>query len=107
MVYSVMAAPVYIPSIFYTGSPLSTCRNLFIFLITARLSGVRCCFTVVLMCASLMTSDAEHLFLASRTSSLEKMSIQICSFFKNQLPFLFAVTVVVFELYEFFINCGH
>lgn len=94
-----MAAPVYIPSIFYTGSPCphaKTCLsfdNSHPFVVWGVVS---LWFWYALPWWLVMLS----IFLTSRTS-FGKMSIQICSFFKNQLPFLFVVTVVVFELYAF------
>lgn len=53
----------------------NTCYFLFLFPAVVIQVDVRCCLTAVLICRSLMVSDAEHLLmalLAVCTSSLEK-----------------------------------
>ena len=72
LLFSIMAAPVYIPTNRAPGSLFSTpICCLFI----AILTGMGCHLTVVLICISLMVNDAEHIFmylLASMSSSRKK-----------------------------------
>ena len=66
--FSIVAAPIYIPTNNAQGfSSLCILANacyFLSFLILAILTGVRCHFTMVFICISLMVSDVEHLLHA-------------------------------------------
>ena len=83
MLFSIVAAPVYIPTNSVEGSPL---------LQSSPILGVSCLFESshlnrceVLTCLPLMISDVKHLYISVDRLNLffEKMSIQVLHLFLN------------------------
>ena len=75
ILFSIVAAPISIPTNGVQGFPFLQHLLFLLFLIITIQAGVRWYLTVVFTCISLMNSDVEHLFvclLVSYMSSLEK-----------------------------------
>ena len=116
ILFSIVAAPIYIPSNSSQASPSPTqpCQHLFLlFLILTIEPAVKWYLFLVLICISLMTSDAEHLLmylLAICVSSLQDCLYRSSAHLLIELFFLcvcFFYYWVVWVIYIFLILTLH
>ena len=99
------ATPFYIPTntrVLISPHPCQQLFPCFVFLIVVILLGVRWYHTVVLICISLMISNAEHLFMC-----LLAICIPLKCLFKSFAHFQNWLGFCCVELYEFFIYSAY
>ena len=87
------------PRVSVSAHPCRRLLPLGIFLVTAILTGVRRYLTVVLICISLVVSDAEHLFtylLAIRMSSGNCLSRSSAHFFNRIFLLLSCIELFIY-----------